>query len=138
MTQVRDDKQLTIETSEIIGRMCFYEHDERRISDVESKGEVKGKERRAHEGCLGSEATKDVTSCDKLRLEANTHQAADPPNGATRRAKSASPVCDRSEPGELETSQYPEEEKTIVIAQVVASERAIAQTAGVATRLAGL
>ncbi len=45
MTQVRDGKQLTIETSEIIGRMCFYEHDERRISDVESKGEVKGKER---------------------------------------------------------------------------------------------
>ncbi len=37
-----------------------------------------------------------------------------------------------------ETSQYPEEEKTIVIAQVVASERAIAQTVGVATRLAGL
>ena len=37
-----------------------------------------------------------------------------------------------------ETSQYPEEKKTTVIAQVVASERAIAQTAGVATRLAGL
>ena len=37
-----------------------------------------------------------------------------------------------------ETSQYPEEKKTTVIAQVVASERAIAQTAGVATRVAGL
>ena len=36
-----------------------------------------------------------------------------------------------------ETSQYPEEEKTIVIAQVVASERARAQTDGV-TALSGL
>ena len=37
-----------------------------------------------------------------------------------------------------ETSQYPEEEKTKVIAQVVASERAGAQTVGVATRHTGL
>tara|TARA_B100001248_G_scaffold139093_1_gene104451 strand:+ start:205 stop:372 length:168 start_codon:yes stop_codon:yes gene_type:complete len=36
-----------------------------------------------------------------------------------------------------ETSKYPEEEKTIVIAQVVASERAIAQTVSV-TAGAGL
>ena len=33
-----------------------------------------------------------------------------------------------------ETSQYPEEEKTTVIARVVASESARAQTAGVAMR----
>ena len=37
-----------------------------------------------------------------------------------------------------ETSKYPEEEKIRMIAQVVASERAEAQTAGVATRRAGL
>ena len=36
-----------------------------------------------------------------------------------------------------ETSQYPEEEKTKVIAQVVASERATAQTSCVATRVRG-
>ena len=37
-----------------------------------------------------------------------------------------------------ETSQYPEEKKTKVIAQVVASERAEAQTASVAMQSAGL
>ena len=37
-----------------------------------------------------------------------------------------------------ETSQYPEEEKTKVIAQVVASERAGAQTHDVAMHLWGL
>ena len=36
-----------------------------------------------------------------------------------------------------ETSQYPEEKKTKVIAQVVASERALAQTTVVATLLWG-
>ncbi len=36
-----------------------------------------------------------------------------------------------------ETSQYPEEKKTKVIAQVVASERAGAQTVSVATRMRG-
>ena len=38
----------------------------------------------------------------------------------------------------IETSQYPEEEKTKVIAQVVASERAGAQTGDVATHPPGL
>ena len=37
-----------------------------------------------------------------------------------------------------ETSHYPEEKKTTVIPQVVASERGTAQTAGVATHRAGL
>ena len=37
-----------------------------------------------------------------------------------------------------ETSQYPEEKKTKVIAQVVASERAGAQTGDVATHPPGL
>ena len=37
-----------------------------------------------------------------------------------------------------ETSHYPEEKKTKVIAQVVASERAEAQTVHVATHVAGL
>ena len=37
-----------------------------------------------------------------------------------------------------ETSKYPEEKKITMIAQVAASERALAQTAGVAMRRAGL
>ena len=49
------------------------------------------------------------------------------PNGATRRATHDIPPSGRQTRG-TETSQYPEEEKTKVIAQVVASERAEAQT----------
>ena len=48
------------------------------------------------------------------------------PNGATRRVNGI-PPSGRQTRG-TETSQYPEEEKTKVIAQVVASERAAAQT----------
>ena len=58
------------------------------------------------------------------------------PNGATRRKR----FRHRRRPGRTrgtETSQYPEEEKTTVIAQVVASERAGAQTGGVATHRPG-
>ncbi len=50
------------------------------------------------------------------------------PNGATRRAQVRHPHRRRRTRG-TETSQYPEEKKTKVIAQVVASERAGAQTA---------
>ena len=58
------------------------------------------------------------------------------PNGATRRATHDIPPSGRQTRG-TETSQYPEEEKTKVIASVVASERARAQTV-VVTATAGL
>ena len=60
------------------------------------------------------------------------------PNGATRR--DSPPVITPSvrQTRGTETSHYPEEEKTKVIAQVVASERAAAQTGPVATQAPGL
>ena len=77
-----------------------------------------------------SEAKKDVTSCEKPRGGANIPRSAD-----IRMGEPAG-----SDPGTLrssertqgtETSQYPEEKKVTTIAQVVASERAGAQTGSV-------
>eukprot|EP01023_Acetabularia_acetabulum_P046278 TRINITY_DN4756_c0_g2_i4.p4 TRINITY_DN4756_c0_g2~~TRINITY_DN4756_c0_g2_i4.p4 ORF type:complete len:138 (-),score=15.35 TRINITY_DN4756_c0_g2_i4:451-864(-) len=48
------------------------------------------------------------------------------PNGATRQVEDLS--SERMRTRRTETSKYPEEEKTIVIPQVVASERGRAQT----------
>ena len=83
-----------------------------------------------------SEAKKDVTSCEKPRLGANTRLPAD-----VRMGQPVTGDCDilqskRPTRG-TETSQYPEEKKTKVIASVVASERARAQTDDV-TALSGL
>ena len=50
------------------------------------------------------------------------------PNGATHRAEGTVPAARREQTRGTETSKYPEEEKTKVIAPVVASERARAQT----------
>ena len=73
------------------------------------------------------EATKDVTSCDKPRGEANTHRFADFRMGQpTASGGGITPGVRRTRG--TETSHYPEEKKTTVIAQVVASERAGAQT----------
>ncbi len=58
------------------------------------------------------------------------------PNGATRRASGTVPSTGQTRG--TETSHYPEEEKTKVIAQVVASERAGAQTGDVARHRPGL
>ena len=52
------------------------------------------------------------------------------PNGATH-LRCAGTIPRMGQTRGTETSQYPEEEKTKVIAQVVASERAGAQTAPV-------
>ena len=76
------------------------------------------------------EAKKDVTSCEKPRGMANTYRSADlrmgqPDAGDRITAPSAGQTRG------TETSQYPEEKKTKVIAQVVASERAGAQTGAV-------
>ena len=68
------------------------------------------------------EAMKDVISCDKLRGGANNRYIRRFPNGATQ-----SFDCIARTQG-TETSKYLEEEKTIVISLVVASEREIAQT----------
>ena len=73
-----------------------------------------------------SEAMKDVISCDKLRLAANKRSTRRFPNGETHHVEGV--VFERRLTRRTETSKYPEEEKTIVIPQVVASERGIAQT----------
>ncbi len=83
-----------------------------------------------------SEAKKDVTSCEKPRSGANTLLSADirmgePVAGDRDILRSKRPTRG------TETSQYPEEKKTKVIAPVVASERARAQSASV-TAEAGL
>ena len=83
------------------------------------------------------EATKDVTSCDKLRGEANTHY--NPQISEWGNPMEAIPLPARPERTRgTETSHYPEEKKTKVIAQVVASERAGAQTLDVAKHSRGL
>ena len=58
------------------------------------------------------------------------------PNGATRHVTRAVPQSGTPTRG-TETSQYPEEKKTTVIALVAASERAGAQTDAVATQRRG-
>ena len=74
-----------------------------------------------------SEATKDVISCEKPWGEANTHRSAD-----VRMGKPNASDCITTQSVEqtrgTETSHYPEEKKTKVIPQVVASERGGAQT----------
>ena len=60
------------------------------------------------------------------------------PNGATRPDLSPGTAPSAELTRGTETSQYPEEEKTTVIAPVVASERAPAQTGSVATQTPGL
>ena len=77
-----------------------------------------------------SEAKKDVTSCDKPRPEANTHISADFRMGQPAGGDSGIHRRWKLTRG-TETSKYPEEKKTKVIAQVVASERAEAQTGAV-------
>jgi len=72
------------------------------------------------------EATKDVVGCDKLRRAAKQAKTRRFLNGETHRLRSVSPV---EHIGRLkqtrgsDTSQYPEEKKTIVILLVAASER---------------
>ena len=75
-----------------------------------------------------SEAMKDVTSCDKLRVGANSLLIRRFPNGATQPVEGRlSRLVGMLTQG-TETSKYLEEKKTIVIPRVVAIERGIAQT----------
>ena len=76
-----------------------------------------------------SEAKKDVTSCEKPRVGANGRRSAD-----VRMGEPAMQKAWHREAGPTrgtETSKYPQEEKTTVIPQVVASERGTAQTGAV-------
>ena len=84
-----------------------------------------------------SEATKDVISCEKPWGEANTHRSADIRMGQPNASDCITTQSVEQTRG-TETSHYPEEKKTKVIAQVVASERAVAQTGGVAKHQPGL
>ena len=83
------------------------------------------------------EAKKDVISCEKPWGEANTHRSADFRMGQPNASDSITTQSVGQTRG-TETSHYPEEKKTKVIAQVVASERAGAQTGGVAKHQPGL
>ena len=74
-----------------------------------------------------SEAKKDVISCEKPGLGANNRTTPGYPNGATRYRNRYHPFSGKQTQG-TETSQYLQEKKTKVIASVVASERAEAQT----------
>ena len=87
------------------------------------------------------QAMKDVISCDKPRGAANKLGSADFRMGQPGTEKQCHPLAEhiglRKLTRRTETSKYPEEEKTIVIPQVVASERGIAQT-GVVSAASGL
>jgi hypothetical protein len=80
-----------------------------------------------------TEAMKDVISCEKLRGGANNHYIRKYPNGATRLVEDQS--LEREQTRRTETSKYPEEEKTIVISKVAASEMELAQTSNVSALL---
>ena len=84
-----------------------------------------------------SKAKKDVISCDKLRGGANIHYIRRFPNGATCQAEGLISFVRRKRTRGTETSKYLEEEKTIVISRVVASEMERAQTV-VVSATAGL
>ncbi len=70
------------------------------------------------------EAKKDVVSCDKPGGAAHKHYIPGFPNGKTQYAEGVLPA--REPTPRTETSKYREEKKTIVIPQVVASEKGIA------------
>ena len=73
---------------------------------------------------------KDVVSCDKPRVGAHYRQSADFRMGKPDRGHARSPMPEHIGHEEItrgtETSKYPEEEKTIVIPSVAASERGTA------------
>ena len=80
------------------------------------------------------EAKKDVTSCDKPRGGANIPRSADFRMGQPGTGDRAACALAQGPTRGTETSHYPEEKKTKVIPQVVASERGGAQTATVSCR----
>ena len=81
-----------------------------------------------------TEAMKDVISCDKFRVGANNRLIRKFPNGATQQVEDLLSFF-RRRTRRTETSKYPEEEKTIVIPVVAASELGTAQTNFVTAKL---
>ena len=81
-----------------------------------------------------TEAMKDVISCDKFREGANNRLIRKFPNGATQQVEYLLSFF-RRRTRRTETSKYPEEEKTIVIPVVAASELGTAQTNFVTAKL---
>ena len=81
-------------------------------------------------------AMKDVVSCDKLRVVANTHQSEDfrmgQPSPGNAGLLESEYIGLQGDTGGSETSQYPEEKKSIEIPIVVASENGRAQTSRLA------
>ena len=75
-----------------------------------------------------SEAKKGVTSCENLRGLANTNRSAGTRMGQPTASNRGTPAKAGGLTRGTETSKYPEEEKTIVIPGVVASETGRAQT----------
>jgi hypothetical protein len=73
-----------------------------------------------------SEAMKGATSCENLRGLANTNRSAGTPMGQPIPSNRNTPEQSGGLTRGTETSQYPEEKKTIVIPQVAASEKGIA------------
>ena len=73
-----------------------------------------------------SEAKKDVTSCEKLRGGANNLRSGDIRMGQP--IPRSRDILSRRQTWGTETSNYPQEKKTIVIPKVVASELGTAQT----------
>lgn len=71
--------------------------------------------------------TKDVASCDKLRVGANYRRSGDVRMGKPSRGHARLPMPEHIGHEEAtwgtETSKYPEEEKSTEISLVVASER---------------
>ena len=106
---------------------------------VRERIQLKLETRKSRKGVRGmpwlSEATKDVTSCEKPRGGANGRRSAGVRMGepAARKARHHDVEPTRG----TETSKYPEEEKTTVIPRVAASESGGAQTVRVEAR-AGL
>ena len=70
-----------------------------------------------------------MTSCEKRRGAANTLRSGGVRMGEPVAGDRDTWPCGRGRTRGTETSKYPQEKKTTVIAPVAASERALAQTA---------
>ena len=134
--RIRDNFEIESKIESVAAsNMADTERDE---EDRLNRRKEKGKQRRAHGGCLWlSEAKKDVTSCEKRRRGANTRTTADVRMGEPGGSDPVTAQSAERTRG-TETSKYPQEEKITMIPRVVASESGRAQTAGVATHRAGL
>ena len=98
-------------------------------------------EKKVNKGTWGMprlwKAKKDVISCEKPRGLANTNRSADIRMGQPDTRRLYHSVISGRRTWGTETSKYPQEKKTKVIPEVVASETGEAQT-GVVSAISGL